>query len=217
MSEVALEKPESWLWHLLSFVLPSVALAGNVLGEWWVLSGFVLAFGIYPVLDWLLGEDHHRREVRTNGTPFEVLRVWHALLALPLVATVIWRGMEDGNAWTTWAAALSTGVAVGMSGIVVGHEMGHKKHKSARWYLGRMTLYLSLYPHFTTEHNHNHHRCRICMHVHILVVRVQHLYVYHHFLLLYHLLVFYYTFTFSSLGMVYFFSEHGPVLFSNLS
>jgi alkane 1-monooxygenase len=158
MSEAALEKPESWLWHLLGFVLPSIALAGNVLGEWWVLSGVVLAFGIYPILDWLLGEDHHRREVRTNGTPFVVLLVLHAFLVLPLVATVIWRGMEDGNAWTTWAAALSTGVAVGMSGIVVGHEMGHKKHKSARWYLGRMTLYLSLYPHFTTEHNHNHHR-----------------------------------------------------------
>jgi hypothetical protein len=56
MSEAALEKPESWLWHLLGFVLPSIALAGNVLGEWWVLSGVVLAFGIYPILDWLLGE-----------------------------------------------------------------------------------------------------------------------------------------------------------------
>ena len=158
MSEAVLEKPESWMWHLLGFLLPGATIAGNVMGEWWVLAGTILALGIYPVLDWLLGEDHHNREVRTNGTPFEVMLYVHALLMIPLIWTVCWRGLQDGNAWTTWMAAFSTGIATGICGIVVGHEMGHKKPKSIGWWLGRATLVSVMYAHFTTEHNYNHHK-----------------------------------------------------------
>ena len=158
MSENTLEKPESWAWHLLGFLLPTMVIVGNILGEWWVLSGTILALGIYPILDWMLGEDHHQREVRTNGTPFEVMLYIHALLMIPLLGTVCWRGMQDGNAWTTWAAAFSTGIATGMCGIVVGHELGHKKPKSIGWWMGRVTLVSVMYAHFTTEHNYNHHK-----------------------------------------------------------
>jgi len=158
MGEIALEKPESWMWHLLGFLLPGVAIAGNHLGGMYVAMGAVLALGIYPILDWLLGEDHHNREVRTNGTPFEVMLVVHALLVIPLLYTLLMRAMTDGNVWTTWVAALSTGIAMGMCAIVVGHELGHKKPKSMKWWLGRATLVSTLYAHFTTEHNHNHHK-----------------------------------------------------------
>ena len=89
MSEVLLEKPESWMWHLIGFLLPASAIAGNILGELWVLAATILALVIYPILDWLLGEDHHNREVRTNGTPFEVMLYIHALLMIPLIWTVV--------------------------------------------------------------------------------------------------------------------------------
>ena len=52
MSETVLEKPESWMWHLIGFILPASVIAGNILGEWWVLGGTILALGIYPILDW---------------------------------------------------------------------------------------------------------------------------------------------------------------------
>jgi alkane 1-monooxygenase len=45
-----------------------------------------------------------------------------------------------------------------MCGIVVGHEMGHKKPKSIGWWMGRATLVSLMYAHFTTEHNYNHHK-----------------------------------------------------------
>ena len=51
MSETVLEKPESWMWHLIGFILPASVIAGNILGEWWVLGGTVLALVIYPILD----------------------------------------------------------------------------------------------------------------------------------------------------------------------
>jgi len=153
-----LKKPESWLWHLLGFLLPTVAIFGNVVGGNFVFSGTILALGVYPILDWVLGEDHHHRKERTNGTPFEAMLYIHAILMVPLILTVCWRGFQDGNAWTTWAAAFSTGIATGMCGIVVGHELGHKKPKSIGWWMGRVTLILVFYSHFTTEHNFNHHK-----------------------------------------------------------
>jgi alkane 1-monooxygenase len=158
MTENKLEKPESWMWHLLGFLIPGVAITGNILGEWWVISGTVLALGIFPILDFLLGEDNQNREVRTNGVPFEVMLYIHAILMIPLIWTVCWRGQQDGSAWTTWAAVISTGIATGISGIVVGHEMGHKKPKTIGWWMGRATLVSLMYSHFTTEHNYNHHK-----------------------------------------------------------
>ena len=65
--------------------------------------------------------------------------------------------MIDGNSLTTWVAAISTGITTGI-GIIAAHELGHKKRYSIRWYIGRSLLFLSLYAHFTTEHNYTHHR-----------------------------------------------------------
>ena len=66
--------------------------------------------------------------------------------------------MVDGYTWTLFVAAISTGITTGISGIIVAHELGHKKRYSIRWYIGRLLLYFSLYSHFTTEHHYIHHR-----------------------------------------------------------
>ena len=158
MEESQLARPESWTWHLLGFVLPAVVIAGNWLGGDYVWAGTILALGIYPVLDWVLGEDHHRREARTSGRPFEAMLIAHGLIVIPLIYSLVRLGAESGLTWTTFGAGFSTGIAMGMCGIVVGHELGHKKPRSLPWWLGRFTLVSVLYAHFTTEHNYHHHK-----------------------------------------------------------
>ena len=66
--------------------------------------------------------------------------------------------MIDGNIWTSWCAAISSGLITGICGIIVAHELGHKKAKTISWWMGRANLVMSLYAHFTTEHNVNHHK-----------------------------------------------------------
>ena len=153
-----LKKPESWLWHLLGFVIPGLTLLGNSLGSFWVSGGVVTALFIFPLIENLIGVDKHKREIRQNGRPFEIILMIHALLMIPIIISICYRGMIDGNSWTTWIAIISTGITTGISGIIVAHELGHKKRYSIRWYIGRFLLFLSLYAHFTTEHNYTHHR-----------------------------------------------------------
>jgi alkane 1-monooxygenase len=151
-------KPESWAWHLLGLIVPFSVIFGNLSGGIWVISTAVLTLIVYPLLDAAFGQSKVVRPVRENGRPFEVILHTHSILHLILVSTLIWRATQDGNNWTTWAAAFSTGMGSGISGIVVAHELGHKRPKSLSWRLGRLNLFVCLYAHYTTEHNHNHHR-----------------------------------------------------------
>ena len=151
-------KPESWAWHLCGFLLPLAVLAGNLAGQWWTLSGTILAFVVYPLLDIVTGEAKPARPARPSGRPFELFLILHSLINPLLIASLCYRISLDGNSWTFWMAVLSTGAGTSVCGIIVGHELGHTRPGGARWWLARSNLALQLYGHYTVEHNHNHHR-----------------------------------------------------------
>lgn len=158
MNEASTMKPESWAWHLLGFIIPLSVIAGNLLGGVWTLSCTVIALVIFPVLDLLSGEAKPARPPRESGFPFEAMLHVHSVLHWGVVGSLLWYALQTGNHWTTWAAMVSTGIGSGVSGIIVAHELGHKRPKSLSWWMGRGNLLLTMYLHFTTEHNHNHHR-----------------------------------------------------------
>jgi alkane 1-monooxygenase len=150
--------PEAWQFHLLSFLIPFSTLWGNYYGGYWTWGGIILALVIYPIFDQLFGEDVSSRPTPKSGTPYEMILIIHGLLNPIIIATLCWRVLQDGNTWTIWVAGFSTGISTGVSGIVVGHELGHAKPRSFKWWLARCNLVLSMYSHFTTEHNYNHHK-----------------------------------------------------------
>jgi alkane 1-monooxygenase len=158
MSESAELKPESWLWHLLGLVNPAIVIAGNLVGGYWVASGVLYMLGLGPFLDVLFGRAEKAKPPRESGRPFEVLLYVHALVQFVALLTLLYRASIDGSAWTTWVAALSTGISSGASGIIVAHELGHTKPGSISWWVGRFNLLNVLYLHFTTEHNFTHHK-----------------------------------------------------------
>jgi alkane 1-monooxygenase len=151
-------KPESWLFHLLGFIVPLAVLSGNLVGGYWTLLGAALILLVYPILDQLFGEAKPARPPPKSGKPYEAILIIHAFLNPIIIVTLCWRVIQDGNSWTLWAAGFSTGISAGISGIVVAHELGHSRPKSAKWWLGRGNLVLAMYAHFTTEHNYNHHK-----------------------------------------------------------
>ena len=151
-------RPEAWSWHLLGLILPVLVLTSNVVGGSWVVAGLVYMFAIGPLLDLGLGRAGRPRPPRASGTPFEALLFVHAALQIIVLASLFHRVSVDGGAWTTWVAAASTGLSSGVSGLIVAHELGHKRPRSFAWWVGRLNLLSVLYLHFTTEHNHTHHR-----------------------------------------------------------
>lgn len=152
------EKPETWAWHLLGLINPLVVITGNVVGGIWSLAGAFFVLGLGPLFDVLFGQESHPRPPRQSGRPFECLLFAHAMLQLVAVGTLLYRACESGLSWPTLFAALSTGVQSGASGLVVAHELGHRRRGSLPWWIGRMNLLTVLYLHFTFEHNQTHHR-----------------------------------------------------------
>ena len=151
-------RPEAWTWHLLGLVNPLLVIAGNLVGGPWVLAGLIYMLGLGPFLDLALGRAERPRPPRKSGRPFDALLYVHAVLQFVAVGTLLYRAAMDGSAWTTWGAAGSTGLSSGVSGIIVAHELGHRRPRSFAWWVGQANLLSVLYLHFTTEHNHTHHR-----------------------------------------------------------
>ncbi len=151
-------KPEPWGVHLLGLAPVSMVIAGNLAGGPWVLGGIIYILAIGPILDLAFGRATRPRPPRASGRPFEVLLYVHAALQFAALGTLLYRAGIEQSAWTMWGAALSTGVSSGVSGIIVAHELGHRRPRSLAWWIGRFNLLSVLYLHFTTEHNHTHHR-----------------------------------------------------------
>ncbi|GAA0962722.1 alkane 1-monooxygenase [Actinocorallia libanotica] len=156
---------KKYLW-LLGLIVPAfpfaawglVALTG--LGVFW-WSGLILLFGIFPLLDQLVGKD-------AANPPESVLEWleaqryyrWCTYLFLPLqyaglvMACAVWT-YGDLSAVDRLGLALTVG-AVGGIGINTAHELGHKKEALERW-LSKVALAQTAYGHFYIEHNRGHH------------------------------------------------------------
>ena len=150
-------RPEAWPWHLCGLVAPGVILFGNLAGGIWTLAGVILLLVIYPILDVVTGTARRSHPPRTRAGPLDAIPYLHVVFHLAVMVALLWRALEDGNAWTTWAAALGSGLNTGTSAIVVAHELGHSRPLTLRWWLAKFNLLTALYLHFTLEHNRHHH------------------------------------------------------------
>ena len=152
-------RPEAWGWHLLGLINPVVVIAGNLLGGPFVTAGVIYMLGIGPMLDVVLGKSALlQRPSRDSGRPFEVMLFAHALLQLLAVGTLLLLAAGGASVWIVVSAAVSTGINSGASGLIVAHELGHRRKKSFSWWISQLNLISVLYLHFTTEHNRTHHK-----------------------------------------------------------
>ena len=151
------ESKESWLPHLLGFILPVVTILGIYQGGWWSFSGFVYALGICPFIDYFAPERSPvRGEMSTR--PWNAMLYAHGLFYYASLGVLFWRANLDGFSLSVVLGGLSVGIVGGISGIINAHEAGHRKKGSMIWRIARVNLFFVLYSNFTTEHNHGHHR-----------------------------------------------------------
>lgn len=148
---------ESWLWHLLGLVAPIATLIGNLVGESFAATGVILILFIYPIIDYSLGTTGDKKIRQVHHPQLQILLYCHVIIHTMIVTTLCFRAFLDGNSLTLWMAIASTGVITGVSGIIVGHELGHRKYGSFATWLSRWNLATALYLHFEVEHNRNHH------------------------------------------------------------
>ena len=175
MSTVTLEAPPAgdvawrdakrYVW-LLGLIVPTIPFLNWGLVELTGLEvlwffGPVLVFGIFPLLDLLIGVD-------PSNPPDSIVKWleqdryyrWCTYAFIPIqyaglvFACWLW---TSGNLSTfgSIGLALSVGVVSGVA-INTGHELGHKRASLERW-LSKVALAQSCYGHFFIEHNRGHH------------------------------------------------------------
>jgi alkane 1-monooxygenase len=150
------------LKYLAAFSIPIVCFFGLLLKTYWVWTTPVFAFVCIPVLELIFPVD------TDNLKPEEVdsklkrgLFDWLLYLNLPLVFGLVIYVLfivshETLATYEFVGLIFSVGIVLGVNGINVAHELGHRQTTNER-FLGKALLLPSFYMHFYIEHNYGHH------------------------------------------------------------
>ena len=150
------------LKYLAAFSIPLMAFIGIQLQGVASFLTPIYAFVLIPVLELLLPVDTTNLDdetVQTKGS--KRLFDWLLYLNLPLVYGILLFGMStfahtDLATYEKVGIIFTVGIVLGVNGINVAHELGHRQQSNER-FLGKALLLPSLYMHFFIEHNFGHH------------------------------------------------------------
>ncbi|WP_435624031.1 alkane 1-monooxygenase [Flagellimonas sp.] len=150
------------LKYLAAFTIPISAIISLYFKGYWSFFTPVYTFAIIPLLEVLLPVDSsnlspEEREEKKKSPLFD----WLLYLNVPIVCLFSFYALYDISTNTYQIFEIvglifSIGIVLGVNGINVGHELGHRQHAFER-YLGKLLLLPSFYMHFYIEHNFGHH------------------------------------------------------------
>lgn len=148
--------------YLAAFSIPMSAMVSIHFQGNWSFTTPVFAFLFLPLLELLLPIDNQNLkssdvENKLKNKFFD----WLLYLNIPLVYGILVYALYilsniTLNTYEYIGIVLSTGIVLGVNGINVGHELGHRQQTYEK-YLGKTLLLPSLYMHFYIEHNFGHH------------------------------------------------------------
>lgn len=150
------------LKYLAAFSIPLVAFLSLYLkGVYYYLTP-LYAFVFLPFLEMLLPVDATNiegaeQEERQKNKIFD----WLLYLNLPVIYLLLSYALISINnhemvPYELIGLVSSVGIVLGVNGINVGHELGHRQSTFER-FIGKALLLPSFYMHFYIEHNHGHH------------------------------------------------------------
>lgn len=150
------------LKYLAAFSIPVMAIIGLSQKELLSFLTPVYAFVLLPALEMVLPQDTSNFE----GQELEKKKAnklfdWLLYLNIPVVYGVLVFGLVQLTShslalYEVIGMVLSIGIVLGVNGINVGHELGHRQKTNER-FIGKALLLPSYYMHFYIEHNFGHH------------------------------------------------------------
>ena len=149
--------------YLLAYLPILSVYIGFYLGGFGFFSGFIIAFVIIPILEFLLrGSTVNRTDLeelsRIKLLFFDVLLYLNIPLVYGLVffsGTILYT--QSLSTFELVGLVLSLGVILSTCGINVGHELGHRSTAHEQFF-SKVLLLPNLYLHFFIEHNQGHHK-----------------------------------------------------------
>lgn len=150
------------LKYLAAFSIPIVAFLGLLLKGYWVWATPVFAFVCIPVLELIFPIDTNNLEAEEVDNKLK-RRIfdWLLYLNLPIVYGLVIYALFIVSAeflvtYEFIGLTFTVGIVLGVNGINVGHELGHRQTTNER-FIGKALLLPSFYMHFYIEHNYGHH------------------------------------------------------------
>jgi alkane 1-monooxygenase len=139
----------------IAFLLPLAFALTPSVSLWWDLPGLtaVIGFVIVPLLEWAWGRQGSVRARWGWQTP----RLIMLLVLAQAPALVWWTAHADLPTWRVLVLGLACGSVAGAVGIVLAHELGHRRSAWDRG-LARALLCMVGWGHYLIEHNRGHHR-----------------------------------------------------------
>lgn len=134
---------------VLSSLFAGLPILGFGLGLPWL--ALVVGVAIVPVIEWLWGQ----REITRPIESVWALRLLMlgVIVQIPLLALLA--PQQTALDWI--GLALSMGYVAGGTGIVLAHELGHRRGGLDQW-LSRILLVCVAWGPYRAEHNRGHHR-----------------------------------------------------------
>ena len=151
------------LKYLAAFSIPIVAVLSLYLKGYWSFATLFYAFVLLPVLELIFPVDENNLDKNEVENKLKnKLFDWLLYLNLPIVYGIFIYGLMVVTSTELFTYELigltfSVGIVLGVNGINVGHELGHRQKSNER-FIGKALLLPSLYMHFYIEHNFGHHR-----------------------------------------------------------
>jgi alkane 1-monooxygenase len=123
---------------------------------------FLYAFVAIPFIELFLPTDktnltEEEEKVQVKNRFFD----WMVYIIVPaqwgLVGLFLFALQQELSAYELIGKIVTLGIACGIFGINVGHELGHRSTKHEQW-MAKALLLTSQYMHFFIEHNRGHHK-----------------------------------------------------------
>lgn len=150
------------LKYLAALSIPIIAFLGLNLGGVYSYLTPVYAFVFIPVLELVFPVDtSNYSEEESQGRLKNKLFDWLLYLNLPIVLGLVIYALlfirsHELETYEFVGFIISIGIVLGVNGINVGHELGHRQSTNER-FIGKALLLPALYMHFYIEHNFGHH------------------------------------------------------------
>jgi alkane 1-monooxygenase len=150
------------LKYLAAYLVPVSCFLGLYFGGWWSPGILYIGFVLVPLLELFVPAAPRPREEavlmeKSKLRFFDYLLYLHVPILYLLTGYYIWiLGHREMTTIETVFTVINAGILLGVCGINVAHELGHREGLFDRW-MARLLLMPVLYSHFTLEHNYGHH------------------------------------------------------------
>jgi alkane 1-monooxygenase len=151
------------LKYTAAYFTPIVLLLSLHMEGWGTYSGFLILFGIIPLIELYLNPNTDNltsleEEIAKDDAMYDWLLYSMVGLQYLLLTIFLIKVSEPGRSpFELMGLVVSYGLACGVLGINVAHELGHRSTKHEQL-MSKILLLSSMYMHFFIEHNKGHHK-----------------------------------------------------------